>query len=53
VLGANQGSGPENAVQATGASGTSLPFTGLQLLVMAALGLLLGVAGFRLRRSAA
>ena len=53
VLGANQGSGPENAVQATGDSGTSLPFTGLQLLVMAALGLGLGLAGFRLRRSAA
>ncbi len=53
VLGANQGSGPENAVQASGDSGTSLPFTGLQLLVMAALGLVLGVAGFRLRRSAA
>jgi hypothetical protein len=53
VLGANQGSGPENAVQATGDSGTSLPFTGLQLLVMAALGLVLGLAGFRLRRSAA
>jgi hypothetical protein len=53
VLGANQGSGPENAVQATGDSGTSLPFTGLQLLMMAALGLVLGVVGFRLRRSAA
>ena len=48
VLGANQGSGP-----ASGDAGTSLPFTGLQILVMAALGLVLGVAGFRLRRSAA
>jgi hypothetical protein len=53
VLGANQGSGPADDVQETGDSGTSLPFTGLGLLVMAALGLVLGVAGFRLRRSAA
>jgi hypothetical protein len=53
VLGANQGSGSENAVQATGDAGTSLPFTGLQLLVMAAVGLALGVAGYRLRRAAA
>lgn len=53
VLGADQGSGPANDVQVTGDSGTSLPFTGLGLLVMAALGLVLGVAGFRLRRSAA
>ena len=53
VLGADQGSGPANDVLATGDSGTSLPFTGLGLLVMAALGLVLGLAGFRLRRSAA
>jgi hypothetical protein len=53
VLGAEQGSGPEEAAQEVGDAGTSLPFTGLQLLVMAALGLGLGAAGLRLRRSAA
>jgi hypothetical protein len=45
--------GTENAVLGASDSGASLPFTGLQLLVIAALGLGLGVAGFRLRRSAA
>jgi hypothetical protein len=53
VLGANEGSGPEAGVQPAGDAGTSLPFTGLQLLGMAVAGLALGLAGFRLRRSAA
>jgi hypothetical protein len=52
VLGANQGAGPDTGVQPTGDAGTSLPFTGLQLLGMAVAGLALGLAGFRLRRSA-
>jgi hypothetical protein len=52
VLGANAGGGNE-AGAARDTSGSSLPFTGLQLLVMAAAGLVLGLAGFRLRRSTA
>jgi hypothetical protein len=51
VLGANQGGG--EAGEAGESSGTSLPFTGLELLLMAAAGLVLGLAGWRLRRSAA
>ena len=53
VLGANQGSGPENVAQKSDDAGTSLPFTGLQLLLVAALGTALGLAGLRLRRSTA
>jgi hypothetical protein len=51
VLGASQGGG--EAGEAGETTGTSLPFTGLELLLMAAAGLALGLAGFRLRRSAA
>jgi hypothetical protein len=51
VLGLNQGSGPEDAAEASAESGGSLPFTGLGLGLLAAVGLVLALAGMRLRRS--
>jgi hypothetical protein len=52
VLGANQGGGDE-AGAARETTGSSLPFTGLGLGLLAAIGLLLAVAGSHLRRRAA
>jgi hypothetical protein len=51
VLGANQGGGEEGAA-AGDADGGSLPFTGLGLGLMAAIGLLLALSGRHLRRKA-
>lgn len=50
VLGANQGGGEEGAARET--TGTSLPFTGLGLGLLAAIGLLLALSGGHLRRKA-
>jgi hypothetical protein len=51
VQGANAGGGDE-AAEVRDTTGSSLPFTGLQLVLLAALGLVLALAGLRLRRSA-
>jgi hypothetical protein len=51
VLGANQGGGDEAAARDT--SGTSLPFTGLGLGLLAAMGLALALTGSYLRRRSA
>jgi hypothetical protein len=52
VLGANQGGG-EEAAATRDTTGTSLPFTGLGLGLMVALGALLAFAGTHLRRRTA
>jgi hypothetical protein len=50
VLGANQGGGENGTAPET--TGSSLPFTGLGLGLMAAIGLLLALGGTHLRRKA-
>jgi hypothetical protein len=52
VLGANQGGG-EDAAAVRDTTGTSLPFTGLGLGILVALGALLATAGVLMRRRTA